>query len=243
MKRICLALLSLAVAVTTTASLTGNQPVLSLAFRDRSAKSATPDGFDAFVMGSSSVGSSLVTNVTTRTYGALTVTVYDAMALGCDDRQRKLSTNAVVATNEQLFQNVIFPRGARTTNSLNVLIEGLVPHEKYYCTVWSFDSGSLSNRVSDWFANGKLVKQKYTFNGAVAPRAETDCCFEFSAKTDDLGEILIQGRRNPASVNEEGKPDLGVFLNAIRIAKSGSESASAKKQTAKSAKERIKPAR
>ena len=40
-------------------------------------------------------------------------------------------------------------------------------------TIWSFDSGSLGNRVSDWFANGIEVFSDYSFGGANLPFDDT----------------------------------------------------------------------
>lgn len=200
-----------------TAALRSDPTVLSLDFNDRSSHDSAiaEEGFKAFVIDAPG----LQTNATVRTFGKITVTLCDAMRIGYDDRHRRVAKSPVLSEEQRLLEDVVFPRGAALTNSLRLRIEGLNPSESYHCTIWSFDAGSPGTRTSDWFANGKLVKAKYKFNGEVAPKSEQDFRFEFDAIADEDGELVIEGRRNPGSKNAEGKPDLGVFLNALKLVK------------------------
>src|SRR5439155_11844229 len=80
------------------------------------------------------------------------------------------------------------------------------------------DSGSAGSRVSDWFANGVLVTNNYTFNGAVLPTNDSQYQFTFRTTANASGGVLLSGRRDSTSVDGAGAASFGVFLNAFQIA-------------------------
>ncbi|MEO5803776.1 MAG: beta-galactosidase, partial [Verrucomicrobiota bacterium] len=194
---------------------------LRIDFNDRSGDLPvyTQESFDAFVIGA--IGGSGVNQVGTNTlrYGTITVSVWNDLGIGLDDRRRTAPSNTATFTNAQILQDFIFNENATATNSgLSLRVQGLVSNQVYQFVLWSFDSGSLGNRVSDWYANGVLVRDNYSFNGAVLPTSNSDNRFSFSATADLNGEILIQGRRDSTSVDGNGAAATGVFLNALEIA-------------------------
>jgi hypothetical protein len=109
------------------------------------------------------------------------------------------------------LQDVIFPAGSSSTNGLNIRIQGLSSNQLYQVTVWSFDSGSAGARVSDWYANGSLVKDSYSFNGSVLPTSNSQYRFSFNATTTTNGELLIRAQGQSSSLAP------AVAINALQI--------------------------
>lgn len=178
----------------------------------------TQEDFDAFVIGAIGGNGALQTTPTTLRFGTITVTVSNDGGNGLDDRRRMDLTNTVTFTNATVFQDFIFNQGATTTNSgISLRVQGLVSNQTYTFTLWSFDSGSAGNRVSDWYANGILVRNNYAFNGAVPPTSNSQYKFSFNATANSSGEVLIQGRRDSSSVDQNNAAATGVFLNALEI--------------------------
>ena len=183
---------------------------LRIDFNDRSNDLPvhTHEAFEAFVITPSGVQTSPIT----LRYGSVGITVTPIGGNGLDDRRRTTPVNTVTFTEAQLLQDFVFNDGATINDTgLSVRIQGLNSNETHTITIWSFDSGSTGNRVSDWFANGALVKTNYTFNGSVLPTDNSTCRFAFSAVANAAGEILIEGRRDSTSMGN------GVFLNALEI--------------------------
>lgn len=204
--------------VLSTISSVGAEPLLSLDFDDREhpEPAAPQKGFKRFVINSEGSKTNIQTNATVRQFGEITVTLSDTLGTGYDDRHR----NNISTTPEQtLLYDVIFPSGKIAGNALQLKIEGLSPQQIHHCTIWSYDLGSPGRRVSDWFANGELVKEQYEFDGNNIPASENEYRFEFDAFANQQGQLIIEGRRNSSSKNLSGRSDLGVFLNAVQIAK------------------------
>jgi hypothetical protein len=111
-----------------------------------------------------------------------------------------------------LLRDFIFSRDDTGTGGLDVTISGLATNGAHRLTVWSFDSGSSGDRVSDWSANGVSVTNGYTFNGSTLPTSNEQYRFSFDTIANDSGGIVLSGRRNPASI-----ASFGVYLNALKI--------------------------
>jgi len=176
-------------------------------------------GFQSFVINSNVANNAIQTQATTRVFGAITVTVSNSAPNGYDDRLRASPTNSGSFTEGLLLSDFVFSRDLNSTGGLDVAISGLGSNKTYRFTIWSFDSGSAGSRVSDWSANGTVVTNGYTFNGAVLPTSNEQYRFAFKATADASGQVLISARRNPASVDGAATPapSFGVFLNALQI--------------------------
>jgi hypothetical protein len=175
------------------------------------APSTTQAGFVSFVINSNVSSTAIQTQATTRVFGAITVTVSNTAPLGYDDRLRSTPVNSGAFTDSLLLRDFIFSRDDTGNGGLDIAFSGLAANRSYHLTVWSFDSGSTGNRVSDWTANGVPVVSGYTFNGSTLPTSNSQCRFSFDVNADPTGKILLSGRRNAASSS------FGVFLNALEI--------------------------
>ena len=198
---------------------TGNvtNSILSLDVADRSQDAApvTQAGFQPLVINSNITATAtniilIQTQATTRVYGGFSVTVSNSGSFGFDDRLRTTPANGGSFTESLLLRDVIFSTST-DTSGFDVHLAGLAPNTAHRLTVWSFDSGSTGNRISDWFANGILVTNNYTFNGASAPASNDQYRFGFDSTADANGAIVVSGRRDAASSG------LGVFLNALQV--------------------------
>lgn len=198
----------------------GTTTLLALDFNKRANDPAllTQPGFTPFVISSNGSTTAIQTQATTRVYGGISVTLSNTSPYGYSDFARPTPTNNGAFTESLLLRDCIYSFNRTNIGGLDVTIEGLVPNTTHRLTIWSFDVGSVTNRASDWLANGVLVKSNYTFNGSVPPASNTQYQFTFNADADSTGRIEIAGRRNPSSVGNAGSPDYGVFLNALRIA-------------------------
>jgi hypothetical protein len=148
----------------------------------------------------------------TRSYGGADVTL-TAIGTTMESRLRATPSNAVDFTEERLLRDFVFTRDATNGQGLDVAVEFLKPSTLHTVTVWSFDSGSVgSSRISDWSANGALVRGAYAFIGSELPTSNDRYRFSFDATSDAQGTILLQGRRNDAAAG-----GINVFLNALRV--------------------------
>lgn len=161
--------------------------------------------------------SGAITNPTVRTFGSISVTLSNTLGFGYDDRLNSAPATNGAFTEFLLLRDFVYSRSRTNNGGLDVTLEGLAPNRAYAITVWSFDPGSIGQRVSDWYANGTLVKENYTFNGQVAPSNNAQYQFTFEVKSDEMGRILIWARRDSSSVNTAGQADYGVFLNALQV--------------------------
>ena len=90
-------------------------------------------------------------------------------------------------------------------------MSGLTPGRSYQVELWSFDTGSPGNRVSDWSINGEPVADDYTFDGSVLPQTNEQYRMIGVVAADTAGRLRIEARRETSSTS------YGVFLNALRI--------------------------
>jgi hypothetical protein len=181
----------------------------------------TMPGFSSFVINSNVSTAAVQTNPTTRVFENVTVTLFNTAGQGYDDRLRTAPTNNVGFTHASLLRDFVFSRSL-DNGGLDLTIGNLLPNQPYTITIWSFDSSSPGTRVSDWFANGALVRENYTFNGSVHPTSNDDHRFTFDAFADANGQLLVSARRDSTSVGSTGLADFGVFLNAFELTGSGS---------------------
>jgi hypothetical protein len=189
--------------------------VLRLDMNRRGADPATTTmpGFTSFVID----GTGIITNTTVRTYGSISVTLSNTPGFGYDDR-----LNGAPATNGAfneflLLRDFVYSRSRTNNGGLDITLGGLVPETAHVITIWSFDSTSAGQRVSDWYANGVLVKENYTFNGQVPPTSNSQYRFAFETISDSNGQIVISARRDSSSVGLTGLPEFGVYLNALQV--------------------------
>lgn len=192
---------------------------LRIDFNDRSNDLPlyTLEDFDSFVINSTGGSTAIQYNTRTLNYGTITVSVWDTFGTGCDDRKRTVPVNQKSFTQALLLQDVIFAVDTTLNSGLSIRVQGLNSNLTHQVTLWSYDAGSGGHRVSDWYANGVLVKANYAFDGAVVPVSNDDYRFSFSTTSSATGELLIEGRRNSGSVDRYGVAAAGVFLNAMEI--------------------------
>lgn len=199
-----------------------SQPVLSLDFDERVANPATNaintmPGFESFLIDSVGGITAIQTAPITRTFGSISVTLSGSgVTPGHDDRLRAVPTNNATFTDSALLKDFVFSRDTTGNDGLDVSIAGLEASRYYRCVIWSYDNGSGGSRVSDWFANGTLVKENYTFDGRVLPANNLSYRFSFVVASDAAGILAIQGRRKP-STDTAGAATLGVFLNGLQV--------------------------
>ncbi|HWN94618.1 MAG TPA: lamin tail domain-containing protein [Methylomirabilota bacterium] len=193
-------------------------PVLSVDMNRRNSAEAadTFPGFQSFIMTSNGGPVTVQTTPTTRIYGGISVTLSNSVS-GYHDRLRANPVNSGAFTESLLLRDFVFLFDPTGTNSLDVHITGLAANQNHEFTIWSFDSLSPGTRVSDWFANGVLVTNNYTFNGSVLPTDNAQYRFAFRATASAAGVVVLSGRRDVTST-DGANPSYGVFLNALQIA-------------------------
>ncbi len=186
--------------------------VLAIDFNDRStaASGVTESGFSSFVINSNVSSTAIQTQATTRVFSGVTVTVSNTLPYGYDDRLRTAPGNSGAFTESLLLRDFVFGLDNIGTNGLDVNISGLTANRAHRFTVWSFDAQSSGTKVSDWYANGSLVKSNYAFNPAVSPASNEQYRFTFEASANSSGGTLISGRRDPTSSST------AVYLNALK---------------------------
>lgn len=178
--------------------------------RGQDPATTTMPGFNSFLI-SSLDGTGIQTNASTFSFAGIGMTLSHTPGLGYDDRLRATPTNIGGFSDSLLLRDFVFSREATGTGGLDIGLTGLTPNLAYNVTIWSFDTGSVGTRVSDWFANGVLVRDNYSFDGATLPTSNNDYRLAFSATADNSGSLLIGGRRDPTSVT------FGVFFNALEL--------------------------
>lgn len=194
------------------------QPVLSLDFADRTSAVTLESGFSPFVIASNGSATAIQTSPTVRTFGGITVTVSGGGGNpGYDDRLRTTPTNSGEFTQELLLRDFIFATNQAGGGGLDVRIDGLTPNQVYAVSLWSYDTGTSGNRLSDWYAQGYKAVAGYTFSGSttVMPTNNTQYQMTFRALVGDDGRLLVQGRRVSGA--------LAVFLNALQLTPTNAE--------------------
>ncbi len=186
--------------------------VLAMDVNDRSSAAAgvTQAGFSSFVINSNVSSTAIQTQATVRVFGSVVVSVGNTAPFGYDDRLRNGPNNNGAFTESLLLRDFLFSLDNTGAGGLNVTIAGLTPNTAHRLTVWSFDGQSSGAKVSDWYANGELVKSNYTFNAAVAPTSNSQYQFTFDATANASGQILLNGRRDVTSFS------FGAYLNALK---------------------------
>lgn len=187
--------------------------VLAMDVNDRSSAAAgvTMPGFSSFIINSNVSSTTIQTQATTRVFGSIVVSVGNTAPYGYDDRLRDAPNNNGAFTESLLLRDFLFSQDNTGTGGLNITIAGLTPNAAHRLTVWSFDGQSVGAKVSDWFANGVLVKSNYTFNAAVPPTSNAQYQFTFDATANASGQILLNGRRDVTSSS------FGAYLNALKV--------------------------
>ncbi len=182
-------------------------------FDERGTAPVTQDGFVSFVINSNISSTTIQTNPTTRIYGGLSLTFSNTHPLGYDDRLRTTPVNSGSFTTSALLRDHIMSRELTGTGGLDLAFSGLLPSQPHAVTVWSYDTGSSGRRVSNWYANGVLVRSNYSFDGSILPVTDDDYQFTFAAMTTPEGGLLVSGRRdlsslanNPASADQRHPP-------------------------------------
>ena len=188
--------------------------ILAVDINDAGSATNTQADFD--VLTRDSGGSGLMVD----TFNGITVDV-DAVGftLGTNDRKRNTPTDGGSLTESLIYQDFVFADDGALidTTGFDTTVSGLSANKWYKTTVWSFDSGSGGNRISDWTTTGGngsvLVADNYTFNGGTLPTANEDNKFDFWVQADGSGQFTLSGR----NVNT-GTP--AVFLNGLAITES-----------------------
>lgn len=173
---------------------------------DQETPAETQPGFLSFAI--PSIGGS---GPFTRSYGGADVTLFGA-GTGLSSRRRTAPVDTVSFTDSQLLRDFIFATDNALGQGLDLTIEFLEPNKHFAVTLWSFDTSSTGNRVSDWTVNDVPVVSGYTFNGSVPPADNNTYRINFNTVSDGDGKILIQGRRNPSATAANN-----VFLNAVQL--------------------------
>jgi hypothetical protein len=191
--------------------------VLAFDVNERATAPVTQTGFVSFVINSNVSATAIQTNPTVRTFGTITVTLSNTPPNGYDDRVRATPTNSGAFTESALLRDHVMSRELTSTGGLDWVVSGLQPNQWHQVSVWSFDSGSGSPRISDWYANGTLVRSNYTFNGNVLPTSNDSYRFDVTVSSTPGGVITVQGRRDLNSLANSPS----VQVNGMRFTQLG----------------------
>jgi CotH protein/lamin tail-like protein/chitobiase/beta-hexosaminidase-like protein len=189
-------------------------PLLALDVNDRSTDAAltTQAGFVSFIIASNISSTAIQTQATTRVFGGISVTVSNTSPFGYDDRLRTTPADSGAFTESLLLRDYLYSLDNVGTGGLDISIAGLAPNQSHRFTVWSFDGQTgPGSRVSDWYANGNLVTNNYSFAAGSAPVSNEQNRITFDATATGAGEMLLSGRRDATAGS------FGVYLNALRI--------------------------
>jgi hypothetical protein len=186
----------------------GGTAVLQLDFGDSDGGEAGPDdteeGWTNFYL----------TNNGTEISG-VTVSVLPIGGISLQERDRTAPVDMPPSlTIDQLYDDFIFASSQTDDTGLELRLQGLVPHQEYEVTIWSYDNGSIGERVSRWQeTSGSVpveIESTYQFDGRIPPTSNLDHTMSASLTASATGELRIEGRRN-------GGTSFGVFLNAIQL--------------------------
>ena len=186
----------------------GGVPILQLDINDDDsgevAEANTEEGWQTF---------SLADNH--QEYDGIRVSMSAMGGVPLEDRDRAAPVDSPPGfTLDQLYDDFVFARSQTNGTGLEVRIEGLTPGQEYRVTLWSFDTGSIGSRVSNWSevsgAEPVVIESSYSFTGTDAPSSNRDHTISAQLIASAEGELRIQGVRN-------GGTSYGVFLNALQI--------------------------
>lgn len=117
-------------------------------------------------------------------------------------------------TLDQVYDDFIFGSSQTDGSGLRVLLENLEPGQFYDVTLWSYDSGSIGTRVSNWTeVSGDVpvvIESSYDFNSSQAPTSNLDHTMTARLRASAQGTLDIQGTRN-------GGTSFGVYLNGLQV--------------------------
>jgi hypothetical protein len=168
----------------------------------------TEPGFESFSLPLAGIGPF------TKSFGGADVTLAGTGVL-LESRKRLTPTNSGAFTQERLLQDFIFARDAGPNQGFDATVEFLESNTAYRMTVWSFDTGSPSpSRLSDWTANGTLVRDNWSFIGTVLPTDNNTYQFTFDVTSDASGTVLLQCRREATTTGT-----INCFINALSLEK------------------------
>ena len=198
---------------------TNTNGVVVLAFDvgERATTALTQAGFSSFIINSNDSVTAIQTAPTVRTFGGVTVTLSNTPPNGYDDRVRATPTNKNAFTQSALLRDHVMSRELTGSGGLDFVVSGLASNQPHQVSVWSYDTGSTGARISDWYANGVLVKSNYTFNGSVLPTTDDQYRFDFTAGSTPGGVLTVQGRRD---LNSQANSP-AVQVNGMRLTQVG----------------------
>jgi len=110
------------------------------------------------------------------------------------------------SANNDMWRDFIFVSGsdATGTKGLDITITGLLFSTNYNVRVWAWDDSTSTNPVATW--NGNSL----TFPNTPDPASLNDYVVSFTATTDNLGTLVLQGRGVNAATNN-------VFINGFEL--------------------------
>lgn len=151
----------------------------------------------------------------------LTLTLSTLNSGVLDDRDRPTPTESLPHFSlNQIYDDFIFVDSTNHGAGLRLQIEKLSINRDYQLTLWSFDSWSASNRVSQWSetASGitNVLAENYTFDGRISPVNDEAYSFTKAVRSSPSGQLTIEGTRT-------GGIGQGVFLNGLRLVELGSQ--------------------
>ena len=91
------------------------------------------------------------------------------------------------------LRDFVFARDTTPETGMDIAVEFLETNTSYNVTLWSFDTGSTGARVSDWTANGTLVRSAYTFDGNVLPAG--DACVSHARSGQRINVLFPRSPR------------------------------------------------
>lgn len=188
-------------------------PVLAIDVNDRSFAAAglTESGFSSFVINSNVSNTTIQTQATVRVISGVTITVSNTPGFGYNDTLRNDPLNNGAFTESLLLRDFIRSEDGVGAGGLDIFLSGLTANALHRLTVWSFDDGSTTTKVMDWYANSLLVKSNYTFNPAISPTSNEQYRFTFDANATSAGTMLLSGRRDVTSTG------VTVIFNALKV--------------------------
>jgi hypothetical protein len=188
---------------------------LSIDLNDRGNATLTQSGFDAFLIADE------VNTPVTNTYGDIDVTLYMVGPDVYKDRLRSAPLNDGAFTESDLLRDFVYANDS-AGGGLNVEVNGLTPNGIYTGSIWCVDDVSSGVRMSDWIANGTVVANNYTFDGAdisydpiVSPPSNDTYRIDFTATASADGVLMIQGR------HEKLSDGVSVMLNGLQLTDTG----------------------
>jgi hypothetical protein len=103
------------------------------------------------------------------------------------------------------------------TIPLTLTLTGLVPNQAYEITIFSYDTSSAGNRVSDWIANGDFLFQ-ITMSQANTPTSKYSSAYSAMTQADSTGKIDIVATIGAAQLADSGQYNQPfAFINGLEV--------------------------